>query len=138
MNMISNMESLEPFISYKTSRSGGKGGQHVNKVSSKVELLFDLNACHLLTEEQKQRIKTKLTQRIQSEGKIQVICQQDRSQLKNKEIAKKKLITLINHALKIPQQRKASKRSRASIEKRLDNKRQKSLLKINRKKQDEY
>ncbi|MFC6098580.1 alternative ribosome rescue aminoacyl-tRNA hydrolase ArfB [Olivibacter domesticus] len=136
--MIFESKSLEPFISYKTSRSGGKGGQHVNKVSTKVELLFDLNACSLFTDEQKLRIKVKLNQRIQSEGKLQVICQQDRSQLKNKEIAKKKLITLINHALKLPQQRKESKRSKASVEKRLDSKRQKSLLKISRKKQDEY
>lgn len=135
--MIFDIENLERFISYKTSRSGGKGGQHVNKVSTKVELLFDLNACSLFTDEQKQRIKVKLNQRIQSKGKLQIVCQQDRSQLKNKEIAKKKLITLINHALKLPQQRKESKRSKASIERRLDGKRQKSLLKISRRKYNE-
>jgi len=127
-----NIDDLKPFIRYKTSRSGGSGGQHVNKVATKVELLFDLEGSGLSIAE-KQRIRTKLQQRIQSEGLIQVVCQQDRSQLKNKEYAQQKLLVLINHALQIPKNRKETKRSKASVERRLADKKHKALLKIGRK-----
>lgn len=137
MRMIYNVDNLEPFISYKISRSGGKGGQRVNKVSTKVELLFDVNACTLFNDEEKQTIRIKLNRRLQSEGKLQIICQQDRSQLKNKEIAKSKLIKLIHQALIIAKGRKATKRSKASVEERLSNKRRRSLLKINRRESDQ-
>ena len=136
MCMIYNVDNLEPFISYKTSRSGGAGGQHVNKVSTKVELIFDVNACVLFNDEEKQRIRIKLNRYLQSEGKLQIICQQDRSQLKNKKIAKSKLIKLIDHALIIPKGRKTTQPSKASMEKRLGNKRRRSLLKINRRESD--
>lgn len=130
-----NIDDLKPFIRYKTSRSGGSGGQHVNKVATKVELLFDLDGSNLSIAE-KQLLRTKLQQRLQSEGLIQVICQQDRSQLKNKELAQQKLVALIYRALQIPKKRKKTKQSKASIEKRLADKRHKALLKIGRRIQD--
>ncbi len=122
-----------PHIRYKTSRSGGSGGQHVNKVASKVELLFDFRECELFSEEERKLISEKLSSRIQSEGLLQVICQESRSQIENKDIALQKLSEILIHALKVDKKRKKTKPSKKSIQKRLDSKRKQALKKINRK-----
>jgi len=127
-----SIDELNPHIQYKTSRSGGSGGQHVNKVSSKVELLFDFEACSLFDEEEKKRIREKMSNRLQTDGYLQVISQENRSQYQNKELAQKKLLTLLQQALKVPKIRKATKKSKASIEKRLEGKRKRAFVKINR------
>lgn len=121
-------------LTFKTSRSGGKGGQHVNKVSTKVELNFDLRLTSLFTEEEKSRLFQKLTNRINSEGILQVITEEERSQLQNKERSIQKLLVLLKSALFLPKIRKASKPKRSAIEKRLKSKQLTSLKKINRKK----
>lgn len=121
-------------LTFKTSRSGGKGGQHVNKVSTKVELNFDLRLTSLFTEEEKSRLFQKLTKRINSEGILQVITEEERSQLQNKERSIQKLLVLLKSALFLPKIRKASKPKRSAIEKRLKSKQLTSLKKINRKK----
>jgi ribosome-associated protein len=120
-------------LTFKTSRSGGKGGQHVNKVSSKVELNFNLRLSSLFTEEEKSRLFLKLANRINSEGILQVITEEERSQLQNKERSVQKLLVLLKTALFIPKIRKASKPKRSAIEKRLKSKQITSLKKINRK-----
>lgn len=120
-------------LTFKTSRSGGKGGQHVNKVSTKVELNFDLRLTSLFTEEEKSRLFQKLTNRINSEGILQVITEEERSQLQNKERSIQKLLVLLKSALFLPKIRKASKPKRSAIEKRLKSKQLTSLKKINRK-----
>lgn len=121
-------------LTFKTSRSGGKGGQHVNKVSTKVELNFDLRLTSLFTEEEKSRLFQKLSNRINSEGILQVITEEERSQLQNKERSIQKLLVLLKSALFLPKIRKASKPKRSAIEKRLKSKQITSLKKINRKK----
>lgn len=127
------IKAILPYIRFKTSRSGGSGGQNVNKVASKVELLFNLGGCEVFSEEEKALINAKLSTRIQSDGLIQVISQESRSQLENKEIALQKLVGLLINALKVNKKRKETKPSKRAIQRRLDSKRKQALKKINRK-----
>lgn len=126
-------EAFAQECSFKTSRSGGKGGQNVNKVETKVELLFDITSSKLFTDEQKTTLRSKLASRIIDEGVLQLTASAERSQLKNKEIAIAKAIELIQKALKPKKPRKATKPTLGSIEKRLSDKQLKSMKKQLRK-----
>ncbi|MCF8416892.1 MAG: aminoacyl-tRNA hydrolase [Crocinitomicaceae bacterium] len=110
---------LESEFTFKTSRSGGSGGQHVNKVSTKVELDFDVVNSKILTEEQKDIITNKLAARITVEGILQVICQTERSQLRNKIAAIAKFHELIDACFVVIKKRKVTKVSKAVKERRL-------------------
>jgi len=125
---------LQREITYKTSRSGGKGGQHVNKVSSKVELLFPIADSTLFTDEEKALLNEKLLDRLNKDGFVQVICDEERSQYLNKEKAVERLIRLLTKALHIPKTRKATKLSKAVKAARLEAKRMNAEKKENRKK----
>ena len=125
-------EKLLKEVSFKTSRSGGKGGQNVNKVSSKVELNFEIQTSNLFTDSQKLLLSEKLSNRINSEGILQVITEEERSQYFNKERSVQKLIALIKLALHQPKPRKATRPKRSVIEKRLKSKQLNSVKKINR------
>jgi ribosome-associated protein len=127
-------DELQKEVSYKTSRSGGKGGQNVNKVSSKVELLFDISQSDLFTDEQKALLLAKLQTRLNKDGYLQVMCEEERSQYLNKEKALEKLQLILTHALHRPKMRKATKPSKAMIAARLANKKMQSAKKENRKK----
>jgi ribosome-associated protein len=130
--MIFSKEDLLKHITFKTSRSGGKGGQNVNKVSSKVELNINIGVSSLFTDDQKAILFNKLANRINSEGVLQVITEEDRSQLINKQISVDKLIVLLKNALHQPRKRKATKPGKGAIEKRLKLKQVKAIKKINR------
>jgi ribosome-associated protein len=119
---------------YKTSRSGGKGGQNVNKVSSKVELLFAVDSSTLFTDDEKQLLNEKLQNRLNKDGYVQVICDEERSQYLNKEKALERLIVLLTRSLQIQKPRKATKISKKVKAQRLDNKKLKSAKKEGRKK----
>jgi ribosome-associated protein len=106
-------------IEIKASRSSGKGGQNVNKVSTKIELVFDVNNSELLSKEEKSIINEKLSNRISKEGKLILQAHESRSQLMNKEIAIEKLYELLETALKKEKPRKATKPSKAKKEQRL-------------------
>ncbi len=125
---------LQKEITYKTSRSGGKGGQNVNKVSSKVELLFDVNSSLLFTDEEKQLLNTKLQSRFNKDGLVQVVCDEERSQYLNKEKAVERLIGLLTRALHQQKVRKPTKVSKKVKAERLNNKRLQAEKKDSRKK----
>jgi len=125
---------LQKEIFYKTSRSGGKGGQNVNKVSSKVELLFSVANSVLFSDEEKELLNTKLQSRFNKDGLIQVICDEERSQYLNKEKAVERLILLLTKALHKPKIRKATKVSKATKAARLESKRLNAVKKESRKK----
>ena len=130
--MLPTREEILRSVAFKTSRSGGKGGQNVNKVSSKVELIFDLSANVCLTEEEKTLLKSRLENRLDSEGLLHIVSQEDRSQLLNKEKTIAKLIELLKNSLHVQKKRKPTKIPKGVIEKRLKNKAYTSERKKNR------
>ncbi|EOR94576.1 Hypothetical protein YaeJ [Arcticibacter svalbardensis MN12-7] len=128
-----SIQDLLPNITFKTSRSGGKGGQNVNKVASKAELNFNFEASLVFDSVQKERLKQKLANRMTAEGLIQVISEEERSQYLNKERTLEKLYLHLKNALHVHKTRKATKPKKSSIEKRLRNKQLHAVKKINRK-----
>src|ERR1700744_815141 len=100
---------LQKEVMYKTSRSGGKGGQNVNKVSSKVELLFSIEQSGLFSDDEKQLLLAKLASRFNKDGYVQVMSEEERSQYLNKEKAIEKLLVILTKALHQPKKRKATK-----------------------------
>ncbi len=121
-------------LNFKAVRSSGAGGQHVNKVSSKVELSFSLDSSLGLSIEEKQRISQKLGTRLTKNQILILQCDEARSQHKNKEIVIKRFFQLLKKALEIPKNRKTTKPSKSSIEKRLKAKKLDAHKKVNRKK----
>ena len=121
---------------YKAVRSSGAGGQNVNKVSSKVVLSFNLQASNALNEDEKFLIEQKLDKRINSQGSLIQQCDEDRSQLRNKEIVTKRFLHLIESALQTEKPRVPTKIPKAVIKKRIENKRRQSEKKQSRRRPD--
>lgn len=120
--------------SFKAVRSSGAGGQHVNKVSSKIELSFDLLNSNGLIDREKQLLQEKI--KLTKEGLLLMQCSESRSQHKNKDLVIKRFLELLKVNLIVPKKRKPTKRSKSSILKRLKNKNIRKGVKSNRKKPD--
>lgn len=131
-----NQEQILNELQFKAIRSSGPGGQHANKVSSKVELSFQIAASDGLTERQKKRLLLKLGNKLSKEGVLILQCDESRSQHKNKDLVIKRFFKLLEKSLIVPKARKKSKPTRSSIEKRLKSKKIASLKKVNRSKPD--
>ncbi|MBC5862298.1 alternative ribosome rescue aminoacyl-tRNA hydrolase ArfB [Flavobacterium turcicum] len=127
---------LQSEIQYKAVRSSGAGGQNVNKVSSKVVLSFDLKNTQGLNEEQKQLVATQLQTRLTADGILNLSCDEDRSQLRNKELVTKRFFELVKKALIVPKERKPTKIPKGVIRKRIKDKKSASEVKKNRRKPD--
>ncbi|HEX8376236.1 MAG TPA: alternative ribosome rescue aminoacyl-tRNA hydrolase ArfB [Pedobacter sp.] len=128
------IQDLLPNTTFKTSRSGGKGGQNVNKVSSKVELNFDFVASTVFIDAEKELIRHKLSNKMNADGLVQVISAEERSQYLNKEKALSKLYFLLKNALLVQKPRRKTKPKKGSIEQRLKNKQITAVKKLNRRK----
>ena len=119
-------------LHYSASRSSGPGGQHVNKVSTRMELRFHVASSALLSEAEKELIAEKLANRINAAGELILVSQSERSQLQNKEKVTEKFYLLVTRALTPRKKRTPTKPSRASKEERLEIKRQQSEKKERR------
>lgn len=121
-------------LAYRASRSGGAGGQHVNTSSTRIELLWDFQQSQALDGVQKERIRTRLGARIDSEGMLRVVSGNRRSQLQNRVAAEERLATLVRGAMHVAKKRRATKPTRASKEKRIEGKKLLSKKKAARRK----
>ena len=131
-----NAEQILKEVVFKAVRSSGAGGQHVNKVATKVILLFDIEGSEGLSPEEKDQLYKALGSRLSKNNILIVQAANTRSQIKNREIAQEKLIDLLSNSLQLPKPRKKTKPTRASKEKRLKSKHIKSVRKRDRKRPD--
>ena len=129
-----NKEIILKELHFKAIRSSGAGGQHVNKVSSKIELTFDLENSEALNDDEKTLLKSKLSSKLTTENILILTVEETRSQHKNKELAIKKFVSLIETNLKKTKKRTPTKPSKAVIKKRLETKEKTSGKKALRKK----
>jgi ribosome-associated protein len=131
-----NKETIIQELEFKAVRSSGAGGQHVNKVSTKIELVFNVSNSSSLNSNEKEKIYLKLKNRLTKENMLLLQCDESRSQHKNKQLSIKRFLSLIENALRVPKKRRATKPSKSSIERRLQSKKKSAEKKANRSKKN--
>ena len=104
----------------RASRAGGAGGQHVNTSSTRIELVWNVSTTRALTDDQRERVRAKLSSRLDAEGNVRVVASDRRSQRQNRESAEERLAALVREALVVPRKRRPTKPSRAAKQARLD------------------
>ena len=122
------ISTLSPWIEARFSRSPGPGGQNVNKVNTRVTLLFDFSACGELSSAQKKRIGDRLSTRISSDGRLRVVCRRERSQVRNRRAAEARLLELLAEATHEAKTRRPTRPTAGSRERRLAGKRKRSEI----------
>lgn len=123
-------------LDFKAVRSSGAGGQHVNKVSTKIELSFDVECSEALSTSQKERLYQKLGNKLTKENILILSCDETRSQHRNKDLAIKRFLETMRTGLRIPKKRRKTKPKRSAIEKRLKSKKKNAEKKARRQKPD--
>ncbi len=131
-----NSEALIKELTFKAVRSSGSGGQHVNKTSTKVELVFNIKDSLVLKETQKERLLNKMEHRLTKDGILILQCDESRSQHQNKNLVIARFLSLVKSNLAKPKPRKPTKIPKSAIRKRLKNKRTQSEKKASRRKPD--
>ena len=131
-----NVEIISSELNFKAVRSSGAGGQNVNKVSSKIVLIFDVATSQGVNENEKLLLQNKLKTKISQENLLILTCDEDRSQFKNKRIIIKRFFEMLEKALVLPKVRKATKISKSANEKRIQEKKKAGEIKAGRKKLD--
>lgn len=129
-----NSSEIIKELNFKAIRSSGAGGQHVNKVSSKIELTFDLENSNALSEREKELLKTKLSSKLTKENNLILFCDETRSQHRNKDLAIKRFLDVLKTNLIRPKNRRKTKPTKGSIKRKTENKKRVSVKKALRKK----
>ena len=129
-----DIELLQNELEFSAVRSGGPGGQHANKVSSKVVVLFDIENSKALSEKERMRLLEKLSSKLNNKNQIMMTCDESRSQHKNKQIVTDRLMTLLKDALKVSKKRIPTKVGKSEKARRMEAKKKRGLKKSLRQK----
>jgi ribosome-associated protein len=119
-------------LTIRATRSGGPGGQHVNTSSTRIELVWNIDRSTSLTPDDRTRLRSRLSTRIDADGDLRVVSSDSRSQRRNREAAEERLVEVVRRALVVPKTRRPTKPTRGSVESRLNEKRRRSSQKRDR------